>query len=907
MKHKRPARQSIPKSRIKDSAEPVSLPGSPDDALVLSETKPSALSGPVLWIMIGFSGFACLVYQILWMRQVGLLFGNTSHAAALTLAVFFCGLSLGGWYWGRRCRSLGSPLRVYAWLEAGIAVAGMAIVLAPALVRHVYPMLYQQDGKGLALLAFKVAWTLLMVFPPAFLMGGTLPVLGQAVIRKRNSFGSTTARIYAVNTMGAAMGAFATGFLLIWLVGFRMTCATAMVVSMVSAVLAWRLSLLDYFQFTAADALEDDDSKVIQRGKKSRSPDPSTDGQPLLPRAVIAGLAFVSGFNLLALEVVWTRMLAQVHENSVYSFATVLIVVLICLSLGAWLASRLARSKVPSAQVLVWLIALGGASLGLTPLIYHGLTDGVTMLKTDFTFATYVLRLFATAFAAIGPTCLLLGAVFPFLMKGEERFLTHAGESIGILSAINTLGAILGSLAAGFLLLEWFGLWHAIQLISAIYLLAAVVIPAGWSQGVIIARVSAVVALLLLLTVLNPSKLAVPSRTDAMGAKEELVEKWEGSDCTVTVVRNTHDNVSIKINSNYSLGSSAAYGPQAFQARIPLFAFSDTESVFFLGMGTGITAGEALNRDDFPKIGKVVACELSPNVVAASQKYFTGRADGFDLTNGLYQDPRARVLTEDGRNHLLANRETYSMINADLFLPYRRGTGNLYSRDHFTIVRERLKPGGVFIQWLPLYQMTEREFGTIAHTMISVFPQVSLWRGNFQPGAEIAALVGHADLTPLPASTVDAESDKRQAVDGATHLDIQRLMLPINEQTVLLFYGGNLSRAADMFGKYPLNTDDKPVIEFGTPRSLHQPSDSGKPHFLEARFSDLVDKVQKRTPPETDPLLALRTPTSRKLPIAGSAFHRASIASVHGDTDTWVKEWEAFLSQWMNTEPMIDN
>jgi spermidine synthase len=903
MKHKRPTRPSIPKRRIKDAEKSHPPTNSPDNRPARSEQKPSGHAGAMLWLMTGLSGFACLVYQILWMRQAGHMFGNTSQAAAVTLAVFFCGLSLGGWYWGRRCRGLTAPLRAYAWLEAGIAVAGMTVLAAPALVRHLYPILYQQDGRGLALMAFNVVWTVFMVFPPAFLMGGTLPVLGQAVIRRRSSFGSTTARIYAVNTMGAACGAFATAFLLIWLVGFRLTCVAAMGVSTVAAVVAWRLSK----QAVATDALEDPVPKAPRRGRNERRADAAADGQPILPRAWIAGLAFLSGFNLLALEVVWTRMLAQVHENSVYSFATVLIVVLVCLSLGAWLASRLARSKAPAPRILVWLIALGGAALGLTPLVYHSLTQGMTQLETDFSFATYVLRLFATAFASIGPTCLLLGAVFPFLMKGEEPFIAHAGESIGRLSAINTLGAILGSLAAGFLLLEWLGLWHTIQLISAIYLIVAVVTPAGRNPGTTIARIAACLTLPLLFTVLDPSRLPDTSGSDGMGGQETLVEKWEGSDCTVTVVRDTRDQLSIRINTNYSLGSTAAYAPQMFQARIPLLAYPATGSVFFLGMGTGITAGEALNRDDFPNMEKVVACELSPNVVAASRKYFTGKAGGFDLTNGLYQDPRAEVLVADGRNHLLANRETYSMINADLFLPYRRGTGNLYSRDHFMMVRKRLKPGGVFVQWLPLYQMSGREFGVIAHTMTAVFPQVSLWRGNFQPGAEIAALVGHADHTPLPACTLDVESAKRHAVEGATHLDMQNLMLPINQQTILLFYGGNLGRAADLFGKYPLNTDDKPVIEFGTPRSLHQPADSGKPQFLETRFADLVDELQKRTPPADDPLLVLRTPTSRKLPAAGSAFHRAWIASAHGDTETWVKQWQKFLSQWTGTEPAADD
>ncbi len=886
MKRKRVSKQPLSKPHRVDAADP-------DKSPAPNGQNPSAVAGAMFWLMAGLSGFACLIYQILWMRQASLLLGNTSHAAALTLAVFFGGLSLGGWYWGGRCQKHFAPLRTYAWLELGIAGTGIVLLIAPAIVPLVYPMLHGEDGKGLALTAFKAAWTLLMVFPAAFFMGGTLPMLGQAAIRSRDSFGATTARMYAVNTMGAACGAFATAFVLIWFLGIRMTCITAMIVSVAAALIAFHLSRQARFQSAAENSLG-------ENGPKKAA------AKPTMPRHFIVSLAFVSGFNLLALEVVWTRMLAQVHENSVYSFATVLIVVLICLSLGAWLASRLARSGMPDPKVLLWLLALGGGALAMTPLISMTITRDMRMLDTNFTFTDYVFRLFGTGFAAIAPACLPLGAVFPFLMKGEEKFATHAGKSIGALSAFNTLGAILGSLAAGFLLLEWLGIWHTVQLISAIYLIAAALIPAGDNKGTYPARIAAGIMLLLLFTGLDPSKLSDSSSAGSTGEPETLVEKWEGSDCTVSVVRTSRDNLSLKINSNYSLGSTEAYGPQIFQARIPLLAFPETDSVFFLGMGTGITAGEALNREDFKHVEKVVASELSPNVVAASEKYFTGKAGGSDLTNGLFHDPRAKVLIGDGRNHLLANSERYSMINADLFLPYRRGTGSLYSREHFQIVRERLKPGGVFVQWLPLYQMSEQEFGIIARTMTSVFPQVSLWRGNFQAGAEIAALVGHVDLTPLPASNLDAKHDKQLAVEGATHLNMQELMLPINAETILLFYGGNVTRAADLFDKYPLNTDDKPVIEFGTPRFLHQPAGADRPQFLETRFADLVDKIQARTLPEEDPLLTSRSPSSRKLPLAGSAFHRGWIARVHDDEAKWKNEWNKFLTHWLDPEHGAD-
>lgn len=838
--------------------------------------------------MVFLSGFACLIYQILWMRQLGLLFGNTSHAAALTLAVFFAGIAGGSWFWGRRSALLVNPLGTYGWLELGIAIAGVAVWAAPGLSHYCYPLLYGQDGSGIGLFSFKILWTMVMVFPPAFLMGGTIPILGQCLIMRQSEFGATAARIYAVNTIGAACGAFAAAFVLIAHLGFGLTCAVAIGVSTMAAVLAFVLS-----RHVAANPRQ-------QRSSLKKTV--TAQGGAGMTRGQIGFLAFFSGCNILALEVLWTRMLAQVHENSVYSFSSVLIIVLVCLALGAWLASRLAGGSQPTARSLLVLTAAGGTALCLSPFIFIWLTDNLSMLPTDASFAAYAVRLFVTGFASIGPACLLLGAVFPFLMKGEEQFAIYPGKSIGRLSSINTVGAILGSLACGFVLLHWLGMWRSMQMIAVSYLAVALLTPVAANLFNRAVKIGALVMLVLAFTLLNPATLPTTSIMNTEGQTEAVVEKWEASDCTVTVVRRNGDNLAIKINSNYGLGSTDAYAPQVFQARIPLLAFPSTDSVFFLGMGTGITAGEALDVSDFKNITKVVVSELSPSVVVASKKYFAGGAGGPDLTNGLYKDPRASVLVEDGRNHLMATRENYAMINADLFLPYGRGTGDLYSREHFQNVKNRLKPGGVFVQWLPLYQVSENEFGIIARTLLSVFPQVSLWRGNFQPGAEMAALIGHQNSDPLPACTLEAEREKQRAVAGATHLNMQELMLPINAQTILLFYAGNLTLAADLFANHPLNTDDRPVIEFGTPRSLHRTKDQDRPHFVASKFADLVDKIQNRTPPESDPLLAARNASSRKLPLAGSAFHRGWIARATDDEKRWRENWDEFLRHWSRAE-----
>ncbi len=888
------------KAKFRKPKAPVKLPVSKDAVAPEPEVRDAPSGGTLLplWAIIAMSGFASLVYQILWMRQVGLVFGNTSHATALTLAIFFAGLAAGSGFWGRRCPRITNPMRTYGWLELGIAAAGVAILAGPAIIRRFQPMLYGDDGTGIGLMVFKITWTLLLVFPASFLMGGTLPVIGQYLIRSKSVFGTTVARLYAVNTIGAACGAFAAAFILIWHLGFRTTGVVAMVISAAVAIIAFTLAKRRLARESEGDwTLPQASSRSHPAGRDAYKP------SPLLPRPAILIMAFLSGFLVLALEVLWTRMFAQVHENSVYSFSAVVIIVLICLALGAWLASRLARGGTPAPQVLMLLIAAGGTALLISPHVFMWLTKNAAMLPVEASFGAYVFRLLGTGFVAIGPVCLLLGAIFPFLMKAEEKFTTHPGKSIGTLAAINTAGAILGALACAFVLLPWLGMWRAVQLAAAGYLIIALLTPAAKNTLCRAARAGVAVALLLAFTALNPSGLPVAWHEEMADESAKILEEWQASDSTVTVVLDANNHVAIKINSNYSLGSTAAIGPQIFQSRIPLLAFPETDSVFFLGMGTGITAGEALDRESHPGIESVVACEVSPSVVEAAERYFGGGGGGPDLTNGLFSDPRARILVADGRNHLMATREQFAMINADLFLPYRRGIGSLYSLEHFRNARARLKPGGVFVQWLPLYQISGREFGVITRTMIEAFPQVTLWRGNFQPGAEIAALVGHLDDSPILASDLDVALEKQRAVAGATHRDMQRLMLPMNEQNIPLFYGGNITLARKLFEEFPLNTDDRPVIEFGTPRSLHAETNGKRAQFLADRFANLVDEIQTLAPPSTDPILASRSDRIRQLPLAGSAFHRAWIAAYFEDEEKWIKNWQLFLDHWLPQSP----
>jgi spermidine synthase len=848
----------------------------------------------MIYLLVFLSGLAGLTYEILWMKQLGLLFGSTAHAASATLAAFFAGLAVGSWFWGRRVAKGGNSLRTYAWLEVGIGVTALLYFFILRFYHHIYPSVYQSIDSEVLLLLIKFALALLLIFPPAFCMGGTIPVIGQYMIRKQSSFGTTSALLYGINTLGAATGATLAGFFFPLWIGFTATCAGAIVITAMVAISAF---LLSRKPLAPEDWKPEPAENPKQKGKKGKKKKPQQveDQETVRGRKAVTLVCFLSGFGVLALEVLWTRMFAQVLENSVYTFAAILVVVLICLATGSLISSRLARLKTPTSFVLAVLTLLGGIAVLLTPFVFMQLTDSFQILVSEGSWGGYVLLIFKTGFLTVGPPALLLGTVFPFLMKVEEKHAVSAGRSLGRLASVNTVGAIVGATLCGFFFLETFGMWRTMQLIAVIYLVAALVIPIDWDGKGLTVKVAGVLSLLLIFSVLSPTELPVTS-VDKMRHKEKVLETWEGSDCTVAATRDKY-GISLKINSHYNLGSTGAYMQEKLQADIPLMVYPETEDVFFLGMGTGITAGSSL--DEQFKVKRVVTCELVPEVITAAKKYMTD-IDGFDCTGGLFTDRRSKIYAKDGRHYLMASGDRFDMVNADLFVPFRSGAGSLYSKEHFVSVKKSLKPGGVFFQWLPLYQVTENEFSIIAKTMLEVFDQVSLWRNNFQPGEEVFAFVGHKDMEPLPACEIDASAQKFMAIAGKNHYDLQQLALPFNSQTILFFYCGNLTESKELFADYPVNSDDKPVIEYMAPRSYRNKTGNASPWFTGSKIASLVEELQRRCPAHKDPLLVNRTAANRRLPTAGAHFHRARLSEMARDEEECIKSWKRFLKEWRN-------
>ena len=369
---------------------------------------------------------------------------------------------------------------------------------------------------------------------------------------------------------------------------------------------------------------------------------------------------------------------------------------------------------------------------------------------------------------------------------------------------------------------------------------------------------------------------------------------WEGSDGTVVALQRPNGHRVIKVNGGYGLGSTAAFLEQAYQSRIPLHLFPETETIFFLGLGTGISAGAALD-ERFPNVRRIVSCELIPEVVEAAMAWIPE-----EMTGGVFTDPRSTVLIEDGRHFLHATRERFDMINSDLFLPYRRGAGSLYSLEHYRVAASRLNEGGVFVQWLPLYQLTEFDFNVIARTMLEAFDEVTMWRNNFEPGLEKVALIGRMDSSPMPVPEGGRRAAMLAAVDGLAWQATTPDMFRVAADSMPFLYAGNLSASAHLFDGVPVNTDNRPIIEYQTPITFRNVAqDDEVIWFVGPRLSAWVDRLLSESPLEDDPVWAGHPEETKHLVRAGAAFHRTMVRRALGESPAEVDvAWQAFLREW---------
>jgi spermidine synthase len=780
----------------------------------------------LLLLCFAISGAAALALEVLWLRSAGLVLGTTAPTTATVLACYFAGLGFGA-AWARRIRQ--RPVSLYGRLELG---AGLGAIWSFVMFR-----MLASDTAQVWLAAMgtagQVAAVAATILPTTLCLGATLPAIGRALVE----VGTLSRRgglLYALNTLGGALGTVAAGFGLPALIGVGATYGVAAGASLLAG----------------ACALTIGDGRQETHGKNETSGD-------IIPAALAGRLGVVAagtGALGLGLEVFWTRLFAQVLHNSVYSFTAIALVFLLAIAAGAALATLLLRRSTPAAVASAALVVAGVATIGGL-WIFVAWTDGLAYVGMHSGLAEYIGRIVGLAAISVGPAAVASGVVLPALWAawGDSA---GANQPLGALSAANMLGGVIGAVAAGFLMVPTIGVRGGLLIAAVAYVVLADLLAALPSRLRPLAYAS-----LLIIAIADPLRAPL---VHFRPEDETLRALKEGPSGIVTVVESQGD-LQLRLDNYYVLGGSAAAANQRRQGLLPLLLHPDPHRVAFVGLATGITASAA------PALGveETTAIELVPEVATAARVYFA------PWNAQLLERPDVHLVLDDGRRYLAASRESFDVIVSDLFIPWHAGAGNLYAREMFETVARRLAPGGLFCQWLPLYQLTREEFEIIVRTFLTVFPQTSLWRDDFYPNRPVVGLVGQ--LAPRP-------------IDLA-HVGERLLRLPewgrdsflASPRALVMLYAGDLASVADLFARAPVNTDDRPLIEFLAPRLTRITSAGDKDWFIGDALAAFYDTLDGRLVGTSDPFLP-RSGAVADARRAGTAlYHYALAFAEHND------------------------
>jgi len=727
-----------------------------------------------LWGVAFFSGAAGLIYEVLWLREFALRLGNTAQASSLVLAAIFAGLAIGNLFGGRWSDRISRPLKGYALIEVAMAACGG---IAMAFL-----------GKEEILIPL---FCLLLLM--AILMGATLPLLIQAIPQNLENSGGTVSWLYGINTTGGMVGAGAAGMALpLWL-GIRGTFSLAIALNLIIALSAWWMGTLEPQHTGAVDGV----TKHKRSHKKNHI--------PFQPRLLFL-LAGLSGSGTLALEVLWTRMFSLVFQNSVYSFSLILVLFLLSLAISAaWVASLSRRGSDPY-KLLLRALSVVALLIPLGAWIFIR-SSHLEFLFRDTTPLGYILNITLFTGALVVPVMIAAGMILPLCWVIDPRKNQGTGWQMGSLLGINTIGGVLGSLAAGFLLIPLLGLWPGMGLVAVGYACGGLLVYRSLlhkgKQVPGTASLSRITGPVLIGGIFVPLLLIWPSLpTQHLKSGEKLLFLEEGAGAQVAVVVLPSGERKLKVNSTYNLGSSSAEIEERRMGQLPLLLHPNPKSVAFVGLATGITASAIY---DHP-VEQATLIELLPEVVRA--------ASHFDRENrGILHDKKWNLVIADGRIALPKSQTTLDLVISDLFVPWHAGTWTLYSLEYYREAAQQLSEGGMYVQWLPLYQLSLREFQIIGKTFSEAFPHVSMWRGNFSPDYPILALVG--SKRPLNIDLENLEPKLRQIKNNVTRHD-PFLATP---NDMMLFYVGGTEAVKELFKGAPLNTDNHPLIEYLAPMS----------------------------------------------------------------------------------------
>lgn len=752
-------------------------------------SRPSkSLIGLLMGILF-LSGMSGLAYEVIWLRQLNLIFGITAFALATVLAGFMGGLALGSFTFGKIADRVKGHMILFAALELGI---GLYALLAPYLFTGL-DQLYVMAGRTLdyghpALNLFRTLGAFLIILIPTTLMGGTLPVISKIIVRQEKEVGLKIGLIYGINTLGATFGVFITGFFLVRAVGMAGTTYLAVAVNATVALVALLLA-----RHLTAPAPE---VQPVATGDIPGGPEHSS----ALRNWVLVAFA-MSGFASLAYEVLWSRALVYFLGLSTYAFTTMLTAFLIGLAVGSFIISKwVDRMKDPLLGLAVVEILIGVFALALIPAInvMYPLSQSLgALLGRDSWWGVVGVR-FILALILMLPATICMGATMPLVVRYYTDHIGGLGRGMGKVYAVNTLGAIFGSLAAGFLLVPLFGVRLSISLIVVLnILIAGIILTLNPVSKPPVKRVLAGICASILIGVLilaDTSPLILSSvEFTGLQRRYKLLFVQESADASLAVLE---DRVNGERELNIDGESTAFTIYQDMQVHkllghLPPLFHPDPKDFLVVGFGFGSTAYASTL---YPQ-SQVDCVELVKDEILT--------APFFEPQNhGVLDDPNLHMIIGDGRDYIKLTNKTYDVISFNAIHP--KISPNLYTLGFYQQCRRLLKDDGLIVAWMPPNAVSNDEFWSLVKTFQTVFPYSSLWYVN--PSHMLI-------LGSLRPRMFDWQRLNERLADPRIKADLAETNLD-NPYEILSNFVAADEKLAALAGSARLNTDDLPLVEF---------------------------------------------------------------------------------------------
>ena len=782
--------------------------------MLFDQGRTRTISVLILGLFV-MSGAAALIYEVVWFQLLRLTIGASAISLGIILATFMGGLCLGSLFYHRFVKDQVHPLKAYGVLELGVGVFG---VLNPFLIPLFGGFYFSFSGYGYVDIVLRGGLSALFLLPPTILMGATLPAISRWIAHSRPGAASL-GFFYAANIAGAILGCMLAGFYLLRVFDIYVASGVAVVANVLGGAVAL--------------AIGHKVSARVEGPGDAQAEAPPLATTPEVSRRRILWVIGLSGLTALGAQVVWTRLLSLYFGATVYTFSVILAVFLVGLGVGSMFGTRLAHTSrrpvlVLAVTQLLLLPAIWWAQFAIQDVIHHLFLFGIQP-DSYVEASNWIAKSFNDILAAVivlAPATLLWGASFPLALVLTFGGGRDPGHSTGQVYAANTFGAVAGALAWSMVFIPTVGTRSAQQVLMVAALIAVALLWTSRATSYVRTRTripksaiafSAILVaggLIYLLPAVNNDLMAYGRIKEIWGQGEYLATR-EGVNSTVMVSSLDAESgpeesgamnaqvIAKQLHVSGKVVASNLLKDMRLQrelGHLPALFHESPKSALIIGFGAGVTAGVFTL---YPEIERIVIVEIEPEVLDISSKYF--RVENYDVVN----DPRTRIIIDDGRHYLATTDEKFDIITTDPIHPWVKGAASLYTSEFYQLVKARLNPGGIITQWVPLYDSDERAVKSQIATFFQAFPGGSIWNSQEHRIGYDLTLLGQVGPIKINGDRILARvNGNRKVGRSLREIRIKRLA------DLLELYSGNRSDLSAWLVGAQLNRDRNLRLEY---------------------------------------------------------------------------------------------